>query len=698
MTTPSRTLRGAALLGIALLALAPRGAAAQFPTTPPAAAPVRPAAFPPFQEFTLANGVRVVLVESHRDPVVAFRLTLPAGRLYSPAGKEGTADMVAALLTKGAGGRSADSIAAAIEGAGGSLSGSAGPDFLNLSGSVLSNAAPLAFQLLGDAVARPTFPEAEVELLRTQTLSALQLEQSQPGAIANRAFNAGLYGDHAYGRVATPASVRAVTRADLLAFQQARLRPRGALLVVAGDITAAQLRELAERSMAGWSGYPAPAPALKAPPARPRTEIVLVHRPGSVQANLVVGNLTTGPADPTRYAATVANKLLGGGTDARLFDILREKKGWTYGAYSNLTRPRGTGAFSATAEVRNEVADSALVELLAQLRRVRSEPVPAAELDNAKNALVGSFPLTVETAQQIAEQVATVKTLGLPANYLQTYRTRLSAVTGPELQRVVRSYVRPEQALVVAVGDGTKLYERLRAIAPVRLVDPQGNALTPADLAPRATPVALDLSRLVARRDSFAILANGNPLGHSLGTVERTADGWTLTGETTIMGGMVRQKGTLVTDAALVPRRLTQDGSVQGTPVKAEVSFAGGRATGTATDVGPQGAKAVTVDATLPAGTLDESAIGTALPLMAWSPTSRYTVNAFSAAKNAVRPLTLAVTATEQVTVPAGSFQAYRVEQTGGEQALTYWVTTAAPHRVVKIGFVGQPIEVVLVK
>ena len=302
-----------------------------------------------------------------------------------------------------------------------------------------------------------------------------------------------------------------------------------------------------------------------------------MHRPGSVQSNIVVGNLTGGPADPARYAATVANKVLGGGADARLFDILREKKGWTYGAYSSLTRPRGTGAFSATAEVRTEVTDSALVELLAQLRRLGTEPVPGTELENAKGALVGSFPLTVETAQQVAERVAAVKTLGLPADYLQTYRTRLSAVTAPALLQTARRWVRPEQALIVVVGDGAKVYERLKAIAPVRIVNPQGDPMTVADLAPRATALALDVARLAAHRDSFVVRVQGIPLGTSVYDVAKDGDGWTIKEATSIANGMIQQGTTLRTDASLAPRALEQRGKVQGRDTKADVAFASGR-------------------------------------------------------------------------------------------------------------------------
>jgi zinc protease len=694
-------------LAAGLVAAAAAPALAQtstYPTRPPAPAPVRPAAFPPFQEATLSNGVRVVLVENHRDPVIAFRLAVPAGDAYAPAGKEGLADMVAALVTKGAGARSADDVSAAIEGAGGSLGGFSGSDYLSVAGSVLSNNAALAMQLLGDAVARPAFAEREVELARQQTLSGLQLQESQPASVASRAFNRGLYGAHPYGRSATPASVRGITRADLVAYHQARLRPQGALLVVAGDVTMPQLRALAERSFAGWTGAPAAAPAMPAPPSRARPEILLVNRPGSVQANIVVGNLTVGPADPARYAATVTNKLLGGGSDARLFDILREKKGYTYGAYSNLTRPRGVGAFSATIEARNAVADSALVELLAQLRRVGTEPVAAGELDNAKNAIVGVFPLTVESAQDIAEQVAQVKTLGLPSDYLQTYRTRVAAVTPAAAQAAARAFVRPDQALVVVVGDAAALYPRLAKIGTVRVTDVQGNEVTAASLtAPvaAAAPLPLDLSRLVAGRDSFTVLFQGNPFGTRISTLARAGDGWSYADTTAIPAAGLRQIATVTFDAQLAPRGSTQSVSQGPIALNGTLAYAAGRVTGTAigqpTAPG-QPPATVPVNVATPAGTYDASQIDVMLPLLRLQPQQRLTVNMFSGSRNAVTPFTISVGAAESVTVPAGTFQAYKVEVTGGQAPLTAYVTTAAPFRVLRLVPQGQPVELVRAK
>lgn len=672
--------------------------AQDYPTAPPAPLPLKAATLPPFQETVLANGVRVVLVENHANPVIAFRLAIPAGGLYDPKGKAGTASLIASLLTKGAGTRSAEDVSAAIESAGGSLSAFADDDFLSLTGGVLSNAAPLAFELLGDAVARPTLSEQEFELARTQTLSGLQLELANPGALASRFMAAGLYGDHPYGRASTASSVRAITRADLLAFQAARLKPRGAVLVVAGDITMATLRSLATKGFGTWSGAPAPAPTLARPPQRSSTAILLVHRPGSVQSNVLVGNLAFGPADSARAAAVVANRVLGADSDSRLFMVLREQKSWTYGAYSNFNRPRGVGRFAANAEVRTEVTDSALVEMLTQLRRISAEPIPVAELEPAKNALVGVFPLTIETPQQLAERVAAVKLYGLAPNYLQTYRTKIAAVTASQARQAAKRGIRPDQALVVVVGDGAKLYSKLAAIAPVRIVSVEGDVMTPADLTPRAMGLSLDFSRLTARRDSFVVMVQGNALGSSVQALEAREGGWIIRESTNIMNGMVDQKSTLQTNGSLAPELLSQNTSMQGQALKTDITFADGRAKGSAMTASQSGPQTIAVDAELPAGTLDSDALQAALPLFRWQADAIFTVNVFSAGKGVVTPVTLNVVGSESVTVPAGTFDTWKIEQKGGEGAVTFYVTKDPRHRLVKIAPVGQPIELLLAK
>jgi zinc protease len=199
-----------------------------------------------------------------------------------------------------------------------------------------------------------------------------------------------------------------------------------------------------------------------------------VHRPGSVQSNIWIGHVGITPDHQDYFPLQVLNKILGQGTDARLFQILREQKGWTYGAYSRFTRPQDVGYFAASAEVRTEVTDSAVAEMMHQLRRLRDEPVPAEEFNAAVSFLAGSFPLRIETPGQVASQVAQARLLGLPVEDVTAFRERILAVTPADVQRVAREHVRPEQAAIVVVGDATRVLAGLEPIAPIVLYDVEG--------------------------------------------------------------------------------------------------------------------------------------------------------------------------------------------------------------------------------
>ena len=687
------------LVSLTLMFTATALTAQSFPTRPPAPLPITTAQFPPFQQATLPNGLKLLVVSNPRLPVLSMSLAFPAGNQYDPAGKSGVADMVAGVLTKGGGTRDADAVSAAIEGVGGSLSAGAGSDFLTLNANVLSENASLALELIADAVMRPTFAEKEVELYRTQALSGLQLAQSQPSAIAARVFARELYGKHPYGRSADAGSVAAISRADLIAFQSSRLAPRGALLVFAGDITLAKATELATSAFKGWNGMRAPAGALLGiENTRTASEIVLVHRPGSVQSNIVLGNLTWAPADPRSYAATLVNKVLGGGADSRLFMILREQKGWTYAAYSAMTRHLGTGYFTASAEVRTEVTDSSLKELLSQVNRIRTEAIPAREFEDAKSALVGRFPLLVETAADVAAQVSSAQLLGLAPDYVRTYRQKLAAVTPAAALAAAKVAMRSDVALAVVVGDGTKLYEKLKAIAPVRIVSPDGAMLTPADLVVKGGALDLMLDRLVARSDSFAVFVQGNVFGYQRNMLEKSGAGWKYSEDTQI-GPIVQQHTEVFFGADLAMGMVKQTGKSQGKDTKIDVSYAGGRAKGSATTPQPDGSlKNVQVDTEMPTGTVDDNILSALLPAFKWAAGAKFTVPVFQSGKGALTPITLTVSGEETADVPAGKIAVWKVNLTGLDAPVTFWVEKAAPNRLVKIGIVGAPIEIRLVK
>ncbi|HYT63099.1 MAG TPA: pitrilysin family protein [Gemmatimonadales bacterium] len=653
--------------------------------------------FPPFREIALPNGMTLLLVENHEQPTLSISLSFRAGSAYDPPGKEGVAAFVAELLTKGTPTRDAEQIAAAIEGVGGSIGASAGDDFLTASADVLSDHADLAFSLLGDVTRRATFPDQEVELARTRFLSALEVEVSQPQNVAARAFQKEIYGRHPYGRNTSGAAYKTITRNDVVSFAGRRLRPGGALLVVAGDITVARARELALQAFGGWSGAEPPAPAFPAPPAKRGTDILLVNRPGSVQSNIVIGNTTFLPTDTTYYAARVATHVLGGGGDSRLFMILREQKSWTYGSYAALRRNRGIGFWQATFEGRTEVTDSALTELLHQIDRIRTEAIPDSELAAAKGFLVGSFPLTIETPRQIAQVVSTARLLGLGPDYVQRYRERLSRVSAVRARAAAQRVIHRDALAIVVVGDAKALYEKLKPIAPVRLVDLEGKMMDPVELNPKGGPVAFDRSQIVARRDSFQALVQGNVFGAQTAKVEVTGDSIVYTEATTI--GQIQQQSRVVLNGDLSMRRSDQTGTVQGQHTETHLTYADGRVKGTAMSPQPGGTpKSITVDTTIAAGTVDDNALALLLAAMSLEQGKTFNLNVFSTGEGTTKVVSVKVAAVENVAVPAGTFPAYRLELSGMQLPIVMHVTRDAPRRVVRIAPTGAPLVFELVK
>jgi zinc protease len=669
---------------------------AQYPTTPPPPMPLRPLRFPPFVTGRLANGMNLIIVAQHAQPVVTVTLAMQAGSVYDPPDQAGLASLVAELLTKGTTDRTADQIAAEVEGAGGSIGAEADDDFLRVTISALADNLPRTMAMLADVVEHPTFPASELELARTRELSALQLALSEPGAVADRIFRRAVYGTHPYGRSATPATIRAVTRDDVLAFARAHVRPGRALLVVAGDVQPAQVRRLAAGDFASWHGATTP-PVLPAVAELPRREIILVNKPGSVQSNILAGFPFISPGDPAVYPLTVMNQVLGGGTDSRLFAILRERKGWTYGAYSHFTHPRGVGTFVANAEVRTAVTDSAVAELLHQLERIRTQPPADSEITAAKDYLVGSFPLTIQTPEQIANAVASARLRGLPDDYVPKFRDRLAAVTDSALAAADRRYLTPDHMAVVVVGDGRAILPGLKALGPVTIEDVEGQPMTEEDLAPAPTPVAWGADRIVPGSAAYRVLIQGNALGQATQAIERSTEGsrpvlrFT---STTSLGTFAQEADTVVIDAgSMAPIRVRQSGKTGGQDESVVLDYDGTRVKGHVHVPRRTGVRDADVDTTLAAGTLDAQEVPALLPALPLAAAHRWVLSAYSARDGSVQSLSFNVEGDTSVTVPAGTFDCWKVRATGGQIPMIFYVTRAAPYLVAKYELVGPPVS-----
>lgn len=663
---------------------------------PPAPLAMRPLEFPPFREFTLPNGLQVIVVEKHDVPVANINLYVKSGSTADPAEKIGLAEMTAELLTKGTPKRNAKQIAETIEGVGGNLNASAGMDYVTISSGVLVDQLPLAFELMSDVAIRPTFPKGELETTRKRTLSALQVALGEPGTLAQRRFIYEIYGEgNPYGRSTLPQTIQAIERADLQRFHSRNFKADNALLVVSGDVNPARIEELARRYFGAWKGGFGNPTIVAAPPAQGPAEVTLIHRPGSVQSNIRVGYVGIRPEDPDYYPLQVLNKIVGGGTDARLFLILREEKGWTYGAYTQLSRPKEVGYFAASAEVRTEVTDSALTEMMNQLRRIRTEAVSPEEMQAAKSFLVGSFPLRIETAGQIAGQVAQTRLLGLDTEALTRYREQIAAVTAADVQRVAQQYIRPEQSTIVVVGDASKVLSSLRSVAPVALLSVEGKPLQPSDVEVKAATERFDASALKPMTLTARVMAQGSAVGSYTSTLARAGEAWVATSNT--QAGPLMQESTVRFTNDFTPISSELKMSQGPMSVAIDLRYENGRVVGTS-KLPPQMGGETAIDTEVVPGTMLSGMDQYLIAAADLAPGKTVSYPVFNAAPGSTGLVnaTFKVTGMESVTVPAGTFDTYRIEVSAGPQNLLLWVRKAAPHIVVKQEIVGQPVSIEL--
>jgi hypothetical protein len=504
----------------------------------------------------------------------------------------------------------------------------------------------------------------------------------------------GIYGDHPYGRQESVESIDAIDAARLEAFHGDYYRPDGALFVVAGDVNADEIAARLESAFAGWEGRAEVAMDRPEPPTLTDRKMIFVHKPGSVQAVIRVGHLLPSATDADWVTLDVANQILGSGSagfNAWMMKILREQRGYTYGAYSAMSERPGPGYFMMNGEFRNEVADSSLMIMLDLAQRLRDGDVPARNLEDAELYLTGSFPLSIETPQQVAGQVASNRLLGRPDSYLEQYRGRVDQVTDEDIARVTGQLIHPDQALVVVVGDATEVLPELRPLVDeVEVIDPDGNPVDVDALmaqAAAAAAMSYDASGLEPRELEYAIRFQGNEIGTMVSRWSRDGATFDLVTEQRMQGGTVTQN-TAFDATTFAPIRMS---TVLGPMGEFAIDVADGHATGRAFDMqqGPQD-----VDMDLPDGTALEGQLDIALAVTDFTDTDGFTLRVLTTG-GTIQPMTASVAGEETVTVPAGEFETYRIDLEG-QQAMTVWVTKTAPHIVVKREITGQPVEIVL--
>jgi zinc protease len=429
-------------------------------------------------EAKLENGLTVLILEDHRTPSVFVQLHISgAGALFEPPSMTGLANVTAQMLREGTQSRNSVQIAEEIDRLGATLGagGSFGSSQVVLNASGLSDNFDSWFALAVDILLNPSFPAEELQKLKQRQRAQLRQQRSAPNFLLNERFHRAVYRDHPAAIVSpTSESLEALTREALVQWHRERYAPQNALLAIAGDVRAQELIPRLEKWFAGWQRKDVKRPWPANPVAATSRKAYLVHRPNSVQTTLALGNIAIDRRSSDYVPMVVMNYILGGGSSGRLFLNLREEKGYTYGVYSDFTALRYPGPWRAGGNMRTEVTAGALVEFFNEIRRIRDQTVPPAELEDGKRAIAARFALSLEQPTTILGLAVSRVQFRLPDDYWDTYPDKIMAVTAEDVQRVARKYLDPDALQIVAVGDGLKIQSVLEPYGPVEVYDSSG--------------------------------------------------------------------------------------------------------------------------------------------------------------------------------------------------------------------------------
>ncbi len=473
--------------------------------------PVRPIKLPTAHETFLPNGLEVIVVEDSRLPLISYRLAFRTGDAHDPAELPGLMDMMTGLLTEGTETRTSREIADEVARLGATLQAGASSDHTTVAASSLTVFGDEVLTLLADVALRPVFPESEVELTKQNTKESLKQQRAQPSFLAGEMVARVMFGEHPYHVTSpTPESVDSTTRERLVEFHRSMFVPNNAVLFIVGDVQQSLVLQQVESLFGGWQPGNIIGDKFPAPPVRTSRAAYVVDRPGSAQANIVISNAAITRTSADYFPLLLMHTVLGANASSRLFMNLREDKGYTYGAYSSLDARRTAGTFRATAEVRTPVTGDSLKEFFYELDRIRNEPVSEKEISDAKSYLTGVFPLRLETQEGLVDQLLQLKMFGLPADYLETYRNHIQAITISQVQEVAKKYVKPDEAAIVIVGDGAQLLEQIRPYAgEIEFYNTAGKKKN------RPAPASYSAEAAAALAGNWSLLIE-TPLGQSI--------------------------------------------------------------------------------------------------------------------------------------------------------------------------------------
>jgi predicted Zn-dependent peptidase len=429
--------------------------------TAPAPAAARDIKLGDYSSFDLANGLKVIVVENHKLPRVAYQLSLNNDPLIE-GDKTGFTSFAGDLMSKGTKTKSKSQIDEAIDFIGANLSTSSSGVFATS----LKKHSEKLLDIMSDVLYNPTFPKEEFEKLRKRTASGLATAKTNPEAIASNLRSVVNFGKaHPYGEVQTDETIKNITIDDCKNYYNTYFKPNNAYLVIVGDITPAEAKVQAEKYFGKWEkGTNIPAAKYNKPEEPKGAQVRFAHKDGAVQSLVNISYFVDlKPGSENAIKASLMNSILGGGIfSGRLMQNLREKKGYTYGARSSLNSDKLLGSFYAFANVRNAVTDSSVTEFLHEMKRIVAEPVSENDLKLAKTSTAGNFGRSLESPQTIANFALNTFRYNLPKDYYTNYLKNVDAVTVADIQMAAKQYIKPENCNIIVVGNKDDVADKLK--------------------------------------------------------------------------------------------------------------------------------------------------------------------------------------------------------------------------------------------
>jgi zinc protease len=419
--------------------------------------------------------MQLVLAENRTFPKISAQLFFRRGNALVAKSNPGLAGMTASVVRLGTASRDSQLIEEDLRRMGADLGSHAGADTSVISVAGLAEFSQPLLELVADLAQNASFPEDEFERERRQRFEELRIERTTPGFLATERFRRVLFGEHPYAVIApSEEQIAAYQREQLVELYRENYVPSDALLIVVGDFSMDAMFAQVEKIFGSWQGPHAATPQFPEPPRHLGRKVHLVHLPGSVQTQIILGNIGITRRDPDWYRMVLANSIFGGAFHSRLVLNIREQKGYTYSPRSGNNTLRQYGYFTVNAAVRNDVVAATLTEIFYEMDRMRSVPVTADELESARNYLTGVFSLGVATQDGVLGQLSTVYLERLPEDYLETYRERIHKLTAADVMAAARRHFDSKNSEIVVVGDRSQIAEQAALFGDVTEYNAQG--------------------------------------------------------------------------------------------------------------------------------------------------------------------------------------------------------------------------------